>query len=169
MQSQLQSSLVTRSLRDVLGLERYRIVGDVVTLLISSDDANGELTLHEAVSVYREGVAMRTHIHPEQTQYVRVLEGVIGYHIGDNSGIAQPGDIIVMPAGVAHRTWTAQPGESRTLVLTSPGGLDHTIRNCGEPVDAAARPTTDISESDIDEVCERMLASDTSIVPQMCQ
>lgn len=169
MKSQLQYPFVTPSLRDVEGLERYRLLGDIVTLLISSEDAMGQFTLHEVISIYREGVAMRTHIHPEQTQYYRVLAGALGYQVADSRGVAYPGEIVVMPAGIPHRTWTAQPGESRSLVLTTPGGLDDTIRRFGEAVDTCARPTMDLSESEVDEICEQMLASDTSVVPQMCE
>lgn len=169
MLTNTHSPFVARSLHDLDGLERYMFLGDVVTLLLSSDDADGQLTLHEAASVYREGVSMRTHIHPEQTQYCRVMEGCLGYRVGDYQGVAEPGEIIVMPAGVPHRTWVAQPGQCRLLVLTSPGGLDDTFRRFGTPADAGARPTIDVTEAQVDELCERLLETDTSIVPQMCE
>lgn len=169
MWSALASPFVGRTLREFEGLERYLLVGDVVTLLLDSEDTNNELTLHEVVSVYREGVAMRTHVHPAQTQYFRVMQGVLGYEIGHQRGVAHAGDIVVFPAGVPHRTWTAQPGEGRSLVLTTPGGLDETIRRFGRRVEAGARPVMDITEWEIDELCEQILTHDTSVVPQMCE
>lgn len=169
MWSALTSPFVGRGLRELDGLERYVLVGDVVTLLLSSEDTDNELTLHEVVSVYREGVAMRMHVHPMQTQYFRVMHGIMGYQIGDQRGTANPGDIVVMPAGVPHRTWTAQPGELHALVLTTPGGLDETIRRFGTRAERSTRPVMDITEWEIDELCEQMLTHDTSVVPQMCE
>lgn len=169
MNTNFQSPFLARSLHELEGLERYMFLGDVVTLLLTSEDSNGQFSLHEAISTYREGVALRTHVHPEQTQYFRVTEGSLGYQVGDYQGVAHAGEMVVMPVGVPHRTWVAAPGECRVLVLTSPGGLEESFRKFGTPADANSRPREDVTEADVEALCERMIGTDTSIVLATCE
>jgi quercetin dioxygenase-like cupin family protein len=147
------------------GVERYMIAGDIVTILMTSADTGGAFTLHEMRSTYREGVTIPTHVHPHESQVVRVVQGVIGFHIGPQHAVAEVGDTFTMPAGVPHRLWTSQPGESRVLVMTAPGGIEHVIRRLGTPVDAFAQPIVDITAEDIDALCREMLADAASPIP----
>lgn len=47
------------------------------------------------------GTGGKLHSHPEE-QIVCVLKGRLHYQVGDEEGIAEPGDLLYMPSNVPH-------------------------------------------------------------------
>lgn len=47
-------------------------------------------------------LAAPTHTHRHEDEYTYVLEGEVGVQVGDEVGIARPGDLIFKPRNVPH-------------------------------------------------------------------
>jgi uncharacterized cupin superfamily protein len=62
------------------------------------------------------------HIHPDQDEFIYLLEGVLDLRLGEGSAQARPGDLVRMPCGIAHAYFNNQPVAARALFLVSPAG-----------------------------------------------
>ncbi len=155
-----------QSIADLQGLERYIVLGDVMTLLLTAQETQGEFTLYHVASAYREDIATPLHVHPIETQYYRVMEGVLGIQRGDVCTTVSPGEIVVVPAGVPHRTWTASHEPCTCLVLITPGGIETSMRRIGIPAPHTATPQPLVADSDIELVCEELFLA--GMTPATC-
>jgi mannose-6-phosphate isomerase-like protein (cupin superfamily) len=57
------------------------------------------------------------HRHLEDPEAWYVLEGRLGFRVGDATLEAGPGDAVYVPAGVAHTFWNASSGRTRYLIV----------------------------------------------------
>jgi mannose-6-phosphate isomerase-like protein (cupin superfamily) len=57
------------------------------------------------------------HRHHEDPEAWYVLEGRLGFRVGDDTLEAGPGDAVYVPAGVAHTFWNASSGRTRYLIV----------------------------------------------------
>lgn len=73
----------------------------------STADSSGG-TLFQAELIVQPGrYVVRSHIHPRQEERFVVLEGRYGWRIGNEAGVAGPGETLVCPVGVPHSQWNA--------------------------------------------------------------
>ena len=69
-------------------------------------DADGERV--EADGFARPGAGPPMHVHHQQEEAARVVAGRMGYQSpGGEPKFAGPGELVVWPAGTAHRWWNA--------------------------------------------------------------
>src|ERR671918_438659 len=106
------------------GGERLRF-GEVEVLVKASAAATaGAFTLFEE----REPVDTPLHVHEREDELFFVLEGEHVFQVGEREHSAGPGDLVFAPRGIPHSQRRVKPREGRTLVLTSPGGLEDFFR-----------------------------------------
>ena len=75
----------------------------------------------EAEGTARPGAGPPMHVHFLQDEAVRVVRGRLGYQSpGGPEQFAGPGDLVVWPAGTAHRWWNAGADELHTAGWCSP-------------------------------------------------
>lgn len=75
----------------------------------------------EAEGVAQPGAGPPMHVHYLQEEGVRVIAGRVGYQIlGEEPAFAEAGDVVVWPAGTAHKWWNAGPSELRMAGWVSP-------------------------------------------------
>jgi quercetin dioxygenase-like cupin family protein len=86
------------------------VTGERMTFLRTSAETDGEYVLIE-LEAEPGAVVAAAHVHPAQTETFEVLEGTLAAKVGGKKLEAQPGDILVVEAGVAHRWWNG--GEDR--------------------------------------------------------
>ncbi len=55
------------------------------------------------------------HTHPVQEERFEVVDGVMGYRLGDHRGELRAGAAITVPPGVVHDWWNAGEGNLRAL------------------------------------------------------
>ena len=60
------------------------------------------------------------HRHLEEEEAWYVLEGLLGFHVGDGEIVAEPGVAVVVPRGVPHTYWNAGDGVARYLLVMGP-------------------------------------------------
>ena len=68
------------------------------------------------------GTFVPPHIHPDQDEFIYLLEGVLDLRLGEGSAQARPGDLVRMPRGVPHAYYNNQPMAARALFWVSPSG-----------------------------------------------
>ncbi len=86
--------------------------GERLIFRSTADSSNGRLFQAELI-VKPGSYVVGSHVHPNQEESFVVLEGLYGYRIGDKSGVANPGETLVCPIGVAHSQWNAGDGIMR--------------------------------------------------------
>ena len=80
--------------------------GETLIFRSTADSSQGRLFQAELI-VQPGSYVVRSHIHPRQEESFVVLEGSYGYRIGENVGVAGPGETLVCAPGVAHSQWNA--------------------------------------------------------------
>jgi quercetin dioxygenase-like cupin family protein len=62
------------------------------------------------------------HLHPSQEERFEVVEGVMGYRLGDSRGQLVAGEAATVPPGVVHDWWNAGEGDLLARVTVTPPG-----------------------------------------------
>ena len=81
------------------------------------------------------------HTHPQDESYI-VLDGQLTVHAGANRFELDPGDVGVVPAGVAH-TFRVDSDTARVLVLSTPAGIERLVRDGSVPATSPTLPPPD--------------------------
>lgn len=68
------------------------------------------------------GTGVPAHVHPDQDEFIYVLEGELDLHLGDEQLTAGVGDLIRMPRGTPHAYFTRGDVQARALFWVSPAG-----------------------------------------------
>jgi quercetin 2,3-dioxygenase len=108
---------------------RHRIGGALLTVLITSAETNGGLTM--ATLAIPRGAGVPTHTHAHTTEGMLVLEGTVRVWLDGVEHELRGGDYASIPAGTAHR-WEGAGFFSKTLSITTPGGLEAVPVRAGE-------------------------------------
>ena len=100
------------------------------------------------VSVVEHPIAPRTlagpsHVHRNEDEYSYVLEGEVGFEIGDEVRTARAGELVAKPRGVPHAFWNATDEPARVLKLIVPGGFEQYFAELGALIPPAL-PAPDI-------------------------
>ena len=83
------------------------------------------------------------HTHQNEDEYSYVLEGRVGIQVGDEVVVAEPGDLVIKPRGIAHAFWNPTDEPARLLEIISPGGFEKYFEELA-PLMPPQRPAPDI-------------------------
>jgi mannose-6-phosphate isomerase-like protein (cupin superfamily) len=114
------------------GGQRLRFGEVEIVVKVPADMTGGAFTLFEE----NQPVDTPLHVHEREDELFYVLEGDHVFQVGEREYRAGPGDLVFAPRGVPHAQRRVVPREGRTLVLTTPGGLEGFFRELAE-ADAA--------------------------------
>jgi mannose-6-phosphate isomerase-like protein (cupin superfamily) len=78
------------------------VSGERITFLRTAADTNGE-SLAIELELTPDGHVPGMHVHPRQEERFEVLEGRMMFRLGAKRIEAGPGDVVVVPAGRAHK------------------------------------------------------------------
>jgi mannose-6-phosphate isomerase-like protein (cupin superfamily) len=99
------------------------VLGGAITVRLRAAQTDGQLGLVEqVVPGGYPGPAM--HVHPDFDETFYVIEGKLGFRVGDHAYEAGPGTVAFMPRGTPHTFANPSPEPTRTLVLATPGGFE---------------------------------------------
>ena len=84
----------------------------------------------ERFSLVEHPIAPRTlagpsHVHEREDEYSYVLEGEVGFEVGDDVFKAGAGQLVAKPRGIWHAFWNAGDQPARVLEVISPAGFEH--------------------------------------------
>ncbi len=69
------------------------------------------------------GAVAGPHVHPVQEERFEVMDGVLGYRLGERQGELRAGEAVTVPAGAVHDWWNAGEENLRARVTITPPGL----------------------------------------------
>jgi quercetin dioxygenase-like cupin family protein len=98
------------------------VVGDEVTIKISTQATGGEFTVFEDRTPPQGGPPM--HIHHGQDEWWYVLEGEYRFVVDGEEILANAGDTVFAPCGSRHAFQCIGATAGRVLTTVVPGGLD---------------------------------------------
>jgi mannose-6-phosphate isomerase-like protein (cupin superfamily) len=113
--------------REAMMVERgqgqpVHVIGEDVTIKISSRDTGGAFTVFEGHTQPDEGPPL--HRHRDQDEWWHILKGEFRFEVDGREIYAGVGDTVLAPGGSAHtfQNIGTKPGHMVTTVV--PGGLD---------------------------------------------
>ena len=95
------------------------VTGETVTFQRTSADSDGELVIAE-VTLEPGGSAAGVHVHPNQTETFRILDGTVGFRLGRERLFATTGDTVTVKAGTAHTFWNTSESRARFVCEIRP-------------------------------------------------
>ena len=88
--------------------------GERITFRETAADTGGELLAIDLELPANRRVPGGQHIHPKQEERFEVVEGTMRFRMGRERIVAEAGEVVVVPAGVAHDF--ANAGDTAALV-----------------------------------------------------
>ena len=110
--------------------EAIWLLGMLQTIKIGRQDTDGAYGLIEVV--VPAGVGSPWHVHPEEDEWLYVLEGEVTFWVADTKLSLTPGSFAFGPKGVPH-TFDVETGVARMLVGFAPMQFEGFQREVGEP------------------------------------
>ena len=95
------------------------VTGERITFVATSRDTDGEAVVIETV-VQPHGFVAAAHVHPSQSERFAVVEGSLGLKVGRKKRTLEPGDVVTVEPGTAHRFWNAGEDEVRFVCEVRP-------------------------------------------------
>jgi quercetin dioxygenase-like cupin family protein len=95
------------------------VTGETVTFKRTSADSDGEFVIAE-VTLEPGGTVAGLHVHPNQTETFRILDGAVGFRRGRRRLVATTGETVVVEPGTAHAFWNAGEGQAQFLCEIRP-------------------------------------------------
>lgn len=118
--------------------EALWFLGNLVTLKATGATTNGRLTVAEFVNP--PGFAPPLHRHLDEDELFYVLSGSAEFRCADQSFPAGPGDVVMLPAGLAHTFIVGGQETLRALQITTPAGFEDFAAEAGAPAQARRLP-----------------------------
>ena len=94
-----------------------------IRFMIGGEQTQGNFALVEH-PIEPRALAAPMHTHQHEDEYTYVLQGEIGFQIGEEVRVARPGDLVFKPRGVPHAFWNAGDTLARGLEIISPAGFE---------------------------------------------
>ncbi len=95
------------------------VSGERITFVKTAADTDGELLTID-MTLAPDGHVPGAHVHPEQEERFEVVSGTMVFRMGRKKVVAGPGDVVVVPPGVAHKFSNGGDEEARVLVEVRP-------------------------------------------------
>lgn len=101
----------------------FHAAADAVTIRAKGIETGNAYALLECtLPPYAAGLAQ--HLHRRTTETIYILHGALACTLDDRTLVANPGSLIVVPPGVAHRFWNPTGKPTGYLTLLSPPGVE---------------------------------------------
>lgn len=99
------------------------VIGDHQTIKLTGKDTNGQFTLIEEEN--EPGTAIPPHVHEDEDEVFKVLEGQMELTVGDKTTILSAGDLAFGPRGIPH-TWKIVGNQKAKVILSVfPAGIEN--------------------------------------------
>ncbi len=115
------------------------VVGDQISIKISSRDSNGAFTVFEDCTPPMAGPPL--HLHYEQDEWWHILKGQYLFVVDGKDILAGPGDTVFAPRGRQHTFQNIGATPARALITAVPGGLDIFFEELSAAVPPGREPT----------------------------
>ena len=118
--------------------EAFWLLGMLQTIKISRADSAGQFGLIEVV--VPADIGSPWHVHPEEDEWLYVLDGDLTVYVGDARLALSPGSFAFGPKGVPHTFIGGAPNGARFLVGLKPALFEGFLREVGKPAPERVLP-----------------------------
>jgi len=101
-----------------------------VVFKLYSEDTGGQFAVVE--HPLAPGSLAQPHLHHNEDEYSYVLEGEVGFQLGEKVLYGAPGMLIAKPSGILHAFWNQSAAPARILEIISPGGFERFFEELAE-------------------------------------
>jgi len=109
--------------------QQVNVLGDQQTFKLTSEDTNGLFTLIEEVNP--PGTMIPPHVHTNEDEIFKVLEGELEVTVGDETTILKAGDLAFAPKNVPHTWKVVGDQDCKTILSVFPAGLELMFEELG--------------------------------------
>jgi quercetin dioxygenase-like cupin family protein len=106
--------------------------GSIVKIRVSREDNKDGIAVIEHTMPY--GYAPPLHIHRNQDEVFHILRGRLRFEVGNESFVAQSGDILTAPKGVPHRFIVESPDGAHGLTITNGSDFESFVHESSAPI-----------------------------------
>lgn len=105
------------------------VTGERAVVRVGTEESGGDLLVAE-LFVSPGGAVAGEHVHPVIEEWFTVLDGRVGFRLDGRESVAEIGQLLHVPPGVAHYWWNAGEEEAHVVVEVSPGDrFEEVIQN----------------------------------------
>ncbi|CAN5329937.1 cupin domain-containing protein [soil metagenome] len=127
--------------------KKVDVLGDKMTFKLTGKDTGGLFTLIEENNA--PGVGIPPHVHDNEDEIFRVIEGELEVTVGGDTTILKAGDTAFAPRGVPHTWRVVGNGPVKVDLSIFPAGLEHMFEELG------ALPAGPTDMEKVVEICGR--------------
>jgi len=106
------------------------VIGDRQTVKLTGKDTNGRFTLIEEEN--HPGVMIPLHVHKNEDEVFKVLEGKVELTVGDQTTILEAGDLGFGPRGVPHSWKIIGDQKAKVILSVFPAGIEFMFEELGQ-------------------------------------
>jgi quercetin dioxygenase-like cupin family protein len=103
--------------------EIAQIYGVGIRSLLQGAHTGGGFALVE-VPIAPRALGAEAHTHTREDEWSYVLEGEVGFLLGETELVARAGDLVPKPRGLRHAFWNAGDAPARVLEMITPAGFE---------------------------------------------
>jgi quercetin dioxygenase-like cupin family protein len=101
---------------------QLNVIGDKMTLKLTGKETNGQYVLIEQNN--EPGVGIPLHVHENEDEIFRVIEGQLEVQVADKKSVLGPGDLVFCPRGIPHTWRVVGDGPAKVDLSFFPAGLE---------------------------------------------
>lgn len=105
------------------------VIGDMQTFKLTGKDTNGQFTLIEEENV--PGTGIPPHVHSNEDEVFKVLEGEMELTVGDKTTVLKAGDLAFGPRGVPHSWKIIGDKKAKVILSVFPSGIEDMFQELG--------------------------------------
>ena len=113
-------------------------LGSIIKIRVPADSNSSGLCVIENNLPY--GFATPLHVHINQDEIFHLLRGRVRIEIGDETFVAQAGDIRMAPKGTPHRFVVDSAEGADAVLFTGGKDLENFVMECSVPAETDALP-----------------------------
>ena len=108
------------------------VTGERAVVRLGTEETGGERLVAD-LYVSPGGAVVTEHVHPSIEERFTVVSGRVGFRLDGRESIAEPGERLYVPAGVAHDWWNAGEEEAHVVVDIQPGARFEDVMYLSRP------------------------------------
>jgi quercetin dioxygenase-like cupin family protein len=105
------------------------VIGDRQTFKLTGKDTNGLFTLIEEEN--EPGTGIPAHVHENEDEVFKVLEGEMELTVGNNTTILKAGDLAFGPRGIPHSWKIVGNSKAKVILSVFPAGIEDMFEELG--------------------------------------
>ena len=102
--------------------KKINVIGDNMTVKLTGTDTSGQFGLIEENN--DPGVGIPLHVHKNEDEIFKVIEGEVEFELGDEKKILLKGDLAFCPRGIPHSWKVVGSQKSKVDLSFFPAGLE---------------------------------------------